>query len=95
MRKTSLVAAAIAVLMTVLALTKDQWMPPSWNRDWHHSWLNSPHFGGDPRQAILEDHRKRVEAIEKEYLPRIDREKELNRELERELNELKQAKGEP
>lgn len=94
MRKTTLATAAIALLLLILAMTKDRWLPPSWNRDWHNAWMVSPQSGTDPREAILEDHRERVEAIETDYRERIEEQKELNARLEARLQELRRSKQE-
>ncbi|MCA9417356.1 MAG: hypothetical protein KC917_13835 [Candidatus Omnitrophica bacterium] len=93
-RKTTLAAAAITLLLLILAVTKDQWLPPSWNRDWHNAWMVSPQSGADPREAILEDHRERVEAIETDYRERIEEQKELNARLQERLGELQRSKQE-
>lgn len=89
MRRSTLVTAALAGLILILALTKDRWMPPGWNQDWHRSWLISPHFEGDPKEAILEDHKKRVEKVKTDYHSKIEIQKRLNHDLQQRLKELR------
>lgn len=95
MRKSTLAAALFAAAILVLGLTRDRWLPPNWNEEWHHAWLEPQRPSADPRVEVLADHQKRVEEIRADYGARIEAEKGRSIELQRKLEELRQAKSQP
>lgn len=95
MRKSTLAAALFAAAILILGITRERWLPPSWNEEWHHAWLEPRRPTADPRVEVLTDHQKRVEEIEADYRARIEAEKARSLELQRKLEELRQARSQP
>lgn len=89
--------ALFAAMGIALALTasRDLWLPEDFRKFWHEAWLTGGEARIDPREEILEEHRRLLAEIENTYREKIEREEELNRIYRLEYEKLRGRSEKP